>query len=568
MTNTNNIPAYIDIPDPKVAAWKITQTFHPSTVIAGLLLNAAMAGATVISIAIDGNRLRVADNGSGIADPAVVFTLGRSAWPEAYTVRGGFLARLSKAGTVISSRHEDAATGWRVEVPCDLIKRTRLTVTNVADADVGTIVEVDLPEHWMSSIDDIVAKAAPRAGIPVSYTRLVKGELSISNFEPEDVLSGRRVIEETPDYRIAMVEDRCGLLEVNIGPLRLSTNMPSVQAPIGGAQYSAVVELLGYTGPRPSESYTAIENEDAAALRQIALRAIYRHVSRLDSHQFGRTHRNAAKLHGIEIGEPAPLLNVWKAKDADGHRECAEPRPVRPGDFKLAATDIALDDVAMARALHLASDQSTNIPTAFMCEPEYEGVAWYEAMHAGEFAGVSLSAGGRELFFDSLEQPYISQDTERAAQIDTIDKDPRPAAMTIRLRIGGELYSYSTDIMVIGGGDLDDSRIVLHRDNPNGLDVDAVAGFAQDALFTFDEESSNGCWDIQVDDFQEDARDEIRALMLGEDEAQVDALQYAVDKHLRCFLDDGDFVTIANTSGADRPIVSVVKAPCFELIKV
>lgn len=88
---------------------------NSKTVLAELLQNSRRAGATVVEILLEGETLRIRDNGCGIADFRVLFAIARSGWDEA-TQRAdapygaGFLAAaFACEGLVITSRGQRLA---------------------------------------------------------------------------------------------------------------------------------------------------------------------------------------------------------------------------------------------------------------------------------------------------------------------------------------------------------------------------------------------------------------------------------------------------------------------------
>ena len=128
------------------------------------LQNSRRAGATRVRVTIDASEdtpgvlsVTLADDGAGIADPAVLLSFGENGWSEDLVRREdaagmGFLS-LARRGCTVASRPRsgdgDMAPGWRVDLtPTHFLGEEEASIVLGADAPRphGTAVRFDAEE--------------------------------------------------------------------------------------------------------------------------------------------------------------------------------------------------------------------------------------------------------------------------------------------------------------------------------------------------------------------------------------------------------------------------------------
>ena len=190
MTDGSQLPATIRARVHDGAIDRVTRFFANSLadVFAELIQNSRRGGATRLDVATEGAhdtgvRVTVTDNGSGIADPAVLLSFGESGWDEQTARRedpaGMGVYALSNRGCTVSSRRRTpvghAASGWRTTLTpaCFLGKEeARVRVHDGAPWPHGTAISFHADET-LEAIQAALAIAARHC--PLSVT--LNGEL-------------------------------------------------------------------------------------------------------------------------------------------------------------------------------------------------------------------------------------------------------------------------------------------------------------------------------------------------------------------------------------------------------
>jgi hypothetical protein len=120
------LPTVIHSQVDPAAITKVTRLFNNTldSILTELIQNARRAGATTIDLDVaeaeDRQWLIVADDGAGIADPAVILALGRSGWDGDIAAREdpAGMGVFSLAGRHVEIRSRSCAGGeaWRVSI--------------------------------------------------------------------------------------------------------------------------------------------------------------------------------------------------------------------------------------------------------------------------------------------------------------------------------------------------------------------------------------------------------------------------------------------------------------------
>ena len=260
------------------------------------LQNSRRAGATRVRVTIDASEdtpgvlsVTLADDGAGIADPAVLLSFGENGWSEDLVRREdtagmGFLS-LARRGCTVASRPRSASSdltpGWRVDLtPAHFLGEEEATVVLGADAPRPhrTAVRFDA-EEAREAIRRILENAARHYPLPVTLDgetiprrAFLDGAVHAESWRglAFGVFTGRSRYRDEPD--------------LNFHGLILAARLPTVH-PVDGPAFSVRADVgdcpeLELVLPARKE---AVETPFLDEMREAARVAIYRAMAAADS---------------------------------------------------------------------------------------------------------------------------------------------------------------------------------------------------------------------------------------------------------------------------------------------
>ena len=348
---------------------KVTRLFSAglADIFTETLQNSRRGGATRVTATIeqDGDitRVTLADDGVGIADPAILLTFGESNWKagiaEAEDPAGFGLIALSRRGCTLRWRLPggDPSSGYRLVLePAHFLGR-----------DAAHVVPDD-SARWPHGT------AVTIGGETVERRAFLDGALHV---EPWKGLVFGVFKDSHAGYRVP---------DVNFHGLTLPVRLPQVDTVEGGV-WSARADIdscpdLELVLPARKE---AVETPFLEEMREAARLAVYRAMAQADlAPRVAWTDWHKAKKAGIEMPEPPAELRPWQPAiaDTDYWDERSTFTAVGTDALVMQADPEPPEAQALHRALGPAGLQDKSKPALrlFASEPHFDGYPWYDAL--------------------------------------------------------------------------------------------------------------------------------------------------------------------------------------------
>lgn len=402
------------------AITKVTRLFNGTIadVLQELLQNARRAGAKEIRIdLVDRNgqpTLLIRDDGSGIADPAALVTLGHSGWNAAIARREdpAGMGVFSLAGHHVAVRsHSSVLGGWQVDIPADAWQGGVPLAVEPCTIAKGTEICLALPEAWVAGLEQAVKHAAQYFPLPVHF-----GDGLLAR---QDFLADAHRIEHWHGCRIGVLRnkdhdhDGAEAPRINFHGVRVPCRLPMVSEIGSFGKWTARVEIIDAPAlqlvlPARKEM---VENTALADLRRAVARAIYRTIAFEPSHRLSfKDWQQAAEL-GIPLAEADASLDAWIAVTADSHgREVGE--RVSAGSMLIMPSHEPDIEQGLTQILGDGNPVGGKLVGA---EPAFEGYDWYDRLprivqlqFLIERDGTVLRYGEDQLLPDDYESGRVS----------------------------------------------------------------------------------------------------------------------------------------------------------------
>ena len=374
---------------------KVTRLFSAglADIFTETLQNSRRGGANRVAATIeqdgDTTRVTLADDGVGIADPAVLLTFGESAWKdgiaEAEDPAGFGLLALSRRGCTLRWRvpGQDPSPGCRLVLePAHFLGRDAAHVVpdDSAPWPHGTAVTFEASEA-PHSVRAFLETAARHYPLPVT----IDGEV----VERRAFLDGALHVEPWKGLVFGVFEDSHAgyrVPDVNFHGLTLPVRLPQIDAVEGGV-WSARADIdscpdLELVLPARKE---AVETPFLEEMREAARLAVYRAMAQTDpAPRVAWTDWHKAKEAGIEMPEPPAELRPWRPAiaDTDYWNERSAFAGVGTDGLVMQADPEPPEAQALHRALGLTGLRGGSKPALqlFASEPRFEGYPWYDAL--------------------------------------------------------------------------------------------------------------------------------------------------------------------------------------------
>jgi hypothetical protein len=213
---------------------KVGRLFNGSAhdVLSELLQNARRAGASLVTVTTAGNGgdrlIHIVDDGSGIADPTAVVTLGRSGWSEETKTSedpaGMGVFSLAGRDVIIRSWSQPERQGWMTHIPAGAWESSRPIVVSKDPIARGTAITVRIPQEWSDGLEGAIRQVARYYPLPVTFN----GE----PVEQESWLAGAILVEEWNGCRIGIF--RAESAHSRSGDPRLNFHGVTIPLPMSG----------------------------------------------------------------------------------------------------------------------------------------------------------------------------------------------------------------------------------------------------------------------------------------------------------------------------------------------
>ncbi len=551
------------------------------------LQNSRRAGATRVRIAVAATAARpdetatgtgetpllvtVADDGAGIADPAVLLSFGENGWDDA-TVRredaAGFgFASLARRNCAVSSRPRSPNTqmspGWRVTLaPEHFLGEADAEICADEEAPFphGTAISFQASES-AAAIRNAAENAARHYPLPVVFVDRTEDDTA----DPEELsrrafLDGAVHAEAWRGLVFGVFRNRrTGYRDPDLSffGLTLTVGLPAVET-VHGATWTVLADVddcpdLELVLPARKE---AVENAFLKEIRDAARLAIYRAMAADPSPRPAFEDWTRAREAGIEITPPPALLRPWcpSVANVDDWRD--------PPKLAAVGQDALVMDCdpepPEAQALWRAAEREGIAPRLFEADRRLDGYGWYGALDRATGIAVEVTLDGRRHALD--DAPLPERTGPAAAEL-----PPRPEAVGIELAVRAadgtaDTLRLPADLAFAGEAWswLDDALPLVTADS--ALQPHELAALLRNGFFSPSDDAGADSHETQRDRFDEDALHLATRLLLSDDDACRTSIAEAVRRDLMWFCPQGRTVEIS----VRRPDVTVTLAAAGE----
>ena len=498
---------------------KVTRLFSAglADIFTETLQNSRRGGANRVAATIeqdgDTTRVTLADDGVGIADPAVLLTFGESGWKtgiaEAEDPAGFGLLALSRRGCTLRWRVPggDPSPGYRLVLePAHFLGRDSAHVVPDGSAPWphGTAVTFGASEapHAVRAFLETAARHYP---LPVT----IGGE----TVERRAFLDGAIHAEPWKGLVFGVFKDSHSgyrVPDVNFHGLTLPVRLPQIDTVEGGV-WSARADIdscpdLELVLPARKE---AVETPFLEEMREAARLAVYRAMAQADpAPRVAWTDWHKAKEAGIEMPEPPAELRPWRPAiaDTDYWDERSAFAAVGSDALVMQADPEPPEAQALHRALGLAGLQGGSERTLklFAPEPRFDGYPWYDTLARVTGIETLVTVNGAVHSLDYFTSGENGGEPERPETIVMHlnvlhpPKSPRHCfrkcdtiAIPADLAFAGEAWSSVHDALPLVTADSD-------------IAPEELARLLRAAFFSPSDDADADSWETQLTRFEED----------------------------------------------------------------
>ena len=514
-------------------------------VLTEALQNSRRAGATRVRIAIDtlanqpGCRapdegetrltVTIADDGAGIADPAVLLSFGENGWTADLVRRedaAGFgFASLSRRGCTVSSRPRSPGghtqPGWRVDLAPDHFlgeKEAEVHAHDGAPFPHGTSITFQATES-AAAIRNAAETAARHYPLPVIFEGIPRTEPGGEQLERRAFLDGAIHAEPWRGLAFGVFRNpRRGYNDpdLNFFGLTLPVGLPTVETVHGGiwtvrADVGDCPELELVLPARKE----AVENPFLKEMRAAARLAIYRAMATDPEPRPCFTDWEQARETGIALAPPPAVLRPWRPSvaDVDDWRD--------PPKIALAShTALVMDfdpEPPEAQALWRAAERAGVASRLFEADRRLAGYDWYDGLDRVNALATTVAADGKWHPLDEFPLPERTGPTAMALP-------PRPATIRMELAVRptegpGHTLDLPADLVFAGEAwaCVDDAMSLVTEDSD--LQPHQLAELLRAGFFSPSDDADSDSYGTQRDRFDETASHMATRLLLSDEEA-------------------------------------------------
>ena len=546
------------------------------------LQNSRRAGAARVRIAVSRSvgapdagepyfTVTVADDGAGIADPAVLLSFGENGWDDSLVRRedaAGFgFASLARRNCTVSSRPRSPdggiVPGWKVQLaPEHFLGEAEAEVQAHDEAPYphGTSISFQATES-AAAIRNAAENAARHYPLPVILEDRTEDETTGPEELPRRAfLDGAVHAERWHGLAFGVFKNRRAGYndpDLNFHGLTLALRLPTVDT-VHGATWTVLADVddcpdLELVLPARKE---AVENAFLKEMRTAARLAVYRAMAADPNPRPVFEDWTRAREAGIDIAPPPAVLRPWRP--AIAHVDDWRDPPT------LAAVDrdtLVMDcdpEPHEAQALWRAAESNGAAPRLFEADLRLEGYGWYDGLHRTTAIDLEVTLDGKPYALDDAPLPERTGPT-------AADLPPRPEALRFELvvraadRPAAALF-LPADVAFAGEAwsHLDDALPLVTADS--AIQPHQLAVLLRNGFFSPSDDVETDSWETQRARFDEDALHLATRLLLSDDEACRQSIAEAVRRELMWFVPDGRAVDIR----IQRPKVTVTLGAAAE----
>ncbi len=499
---------------------------------AGQSPNAGEAGFTVT----------VADDGQGIADPAVLLSFGENGWSDELVRRedaAGFgFASLARRGCTVSSRPRspdgETPPGWKVELaPAHFLGEAdaRVHADTAAPFPYGTSISFRATES-AGAIRNAAENAARHYPLPVVFEDGTEGGAGAGEMPRRAFLDGAVHAERWRGLAFGVFRSRYRGYndpDLNFFGLTLPVGLPAVETVHGpvGSVCADIQDCPGLELVLPARK-EAVGNAFLDEMREAARLAAYRAMAADPDPRPVFRDRARAREAGIAIAPPPALLRPWRPSVADVN-DWREPAKLAAAghDALVMACD---PEPPEAQALWRAAEATGIAQRLFETDRRLEGYDWYDGLDRVTAIHVALAAEGEWMALDEYPMP-------KPARPGAAVLPSRPAAIRIELTVrppSGPSRTLDLPADMVFAGEawcwIDHAMPLVAVDS--ALQPHELAELLRAGFFSPSDEADSDSWETQRDRFDEQALHLATRLLLSDDEACRTSIAEAVRREL------------------------------------
>ena len=536
-----------------------------SDVMSEALQNSRRADATRVRIAVGpladqlsgepGFTVTIADDGSGIVDPAVLLSFGENGWSDDLVRRedaAGFgFASLSRRGCTVSSRprspDDSTIPGWRVDLaPEHFLGEAEAEVhpNDGAPFPHGTSISFEATEPT-AAIRNAAENAARHYPLPVVYEEIPSSQPGGEQLDRRAFLDGAVHAEPWRGLAFGVFRDRhrgYNDPDLNFHGLTLPVRLPAVET-IHGGTWSVRADIgdcpdLELVLPARKE---AVENDFLKAMRNAARLAIYRALAASPDPRPAFEDWKRAREAGIDIAPPPAVLLPWRPATAhvDDWRE--PPKLAVPGHGTLVMD--ADPEPPEAQAFFRAAQRAGMATSLFETDRRLAGYDWYDGLDRVAGIATHLAIGGTEYPLEDFPLPERTGSSAAALppRPETIRMDlaVRPVRGPVRsfeipadVAFAGETWSWVAEALPLVTAE-------------SGLQPHQLAELLRAGFFSASDDADSDSWETQRDRFDQEALHISMRLLASDDEARIASIAEAVRRELFWLVPPGRPVEIS-----------------------
>lgn len=515
---------------------KVGRLFNGSAtdVLNELLQNARRAGAARVRLTTTGTPgdrlLTIADDGDGIADPAVIVTLGRSSW-SADTLRredpaGMGVFSLAGRDVIVRSWSQPERRGWMAHIPAGAWQSSRPIAIEPDPIARGTAITVRIPDDWAAKLRSDAERVALFYPLPVEFDG--------DELPRQGWLDAAVRVEEWNGSRIGIFRDypdRATAADprLNFHGVTIPCSLPKLSEVGRGHTWTAKVDIIDMPEiqlvlPARKE---AVQNAALEALRNAIRGALFRTIVAEPSHRLSFDNWTEAAGLGVDLPEAAPYLFGWVAPHADRHSN------YETGIRITDAAMVVMPDIEpiVAQPAALALKASGLLGPLVGEEAAFAGYAKYDALARTRSIDFSIEHDGQRFSIADNASPEGLPD----GYVDAI-------TMTVTLDQGGRTLEMTCNAEAAFAGEpwpsdpIDEVAIFVRRGA--GITPAELAHLFEAATFDPSDDCEADSPDTQRDRFQDAARARIVGLLEGSDAALETQVRAMLSDHAWIVPDD------------------------------
>ncbi len=521
---------------------KVSRLFNGTItdVLNELFQNARRAGAQRIAVDLgehEGNpALFIADDGTGIDDPAAFVTLGRSDWSDQIARRedpaGMGVFSLAGKRVTVRSFSRAANAGWTVTFPKDGWQGENPLTVEAYEVRKGTQLVIAMPAEWLPNLQSRVEAAAKHFPLPVEFQGAV--------LPREDFLKGACRIEEWHGCRIGIFSDSYDIASdprINFHGIKVPCRMPAIGEIDARRKWTVRIDIVDAPSlqlvlPARKEM---VENAALADLRVEVQAAIFRTIALKGQHRLSFKDWKRATELGVGLPEASPWLCAWRPRTADGNAYVEDERVEAVPMILIPRHEADIEQCA-AKVL---TEEKLGFRPVF-AEDKFAGYRWYDVLprvprlsFAVEREGELFHYADDDQMLDHVKSGWVTAITLNVPIVRCAGLD-EPAA-TLRLPV---------DMLVCANASSHIGEAHVFVREGAIVTPQALAQLIEDAVFTYDEDCDSDSWGRQHDDFIRDARNLANKLLLGKDEALLEQIRSAFRDDVQWLIPEGRTLTL------------------------